>query len=52
MLCNALIQLHFDDACHGWYPNLTEKMKKKIQITYAKYMHKILPNTRQNVSHI
>ena len=32
MLCNALIQLHFDYACPAWYPNLDEKMKKKIQI--------------------
>ena len=32
MLCNALIQPHFDYACPAWYPNLTEKTKKKIQI--------------------
>ena len=32
MLCNALIQLHFDYACPAWYPNLDEKMKKKVQI--------------------
>ena len=31
MLCNALIQPHFDYACPGWYPNLTEKTIKKIQ---------------------
>ena len=36
MLCNALIQPHFDYACPVWYPNLTEKMKKKIQITQNK----------------
>ena len=29
MLCNALIQLHFDYAYLAWYPNLNEKMKKK-----------------------
>ena len=31
MLCNALIQPHFDYACTAWYPNLTEKTKKKMQ---------------------
>ena len=36
MLCNALIQPHFDYACPVWYPNLTEKMKKKMQITQNK----------------
>ena len=33
LLCNALIQPHFDYASSGWYPNLTQKMKNKIQIT-------------------
>ena len=32
MLCSALIQPHADYACPAWYPNLTEKAKKKIQI--------------------
>ena len=32
MLCNAIIQPHFDYACSAWYPNLNEKLKKKIQI--------------------
>ena len=39
MLCNALIQPHFDYACTAWYPNLTEKKKKKkkkIQIMQNK----------------
>ena len=36
MLCNALIQPHFDYACTSWYPNLTEKTKKKIQIMQNK----------------
>ena len=35
MLCNALIQLHFD-VCTAWYPNLNEKTKKKIQIMQNK----------------
>ena len=29
MLCNALIQPHFDYACPAWYPNLTEKKRKR-----------------------
>ena len=36
MLCNALIQPHFGYACTAWYPNLTEKTKKKIQIMQNK----------------
>ena len=36
MLCNALIQPHFDYACPAWNPNLTEKTKKKIQIMQNK----------------
>ena len=31
LLCNALIQPHFDFACLAWYPNLNKKTKKKIQ---------------------
>ena len=26
LLCNALIQPHFDYACSAWYPNLTKKL--------------------------
>ena len=28
LLCNAIIQPHFDYACFTWYPNLTQKLKK------------------------
>ena len=28
MLCNGLIQPHFNYAFPAWYPDLTEKMKK------------------------
>ena len=31
LLCNALIQPHFDYACIAWYPNLNKKLKNKIQ---------------------
>ena len=36
LLCNALIQPHFDYTSSAWYPNLTQKMKNKIQITQNK----------------
>ena len=31
LLCNALIQPHFDHACSASYPNLTKKLKHRIQ---------------------
>ena len=33
LLCNTLIQGHFDYASSVWYPNPTHKMKNKVQIT-------------------
>ena len=36
LLCNALIQPHFDDACSAWYPNLTKKLKNRIQTSQNK----------------
>ena len=33
LLCTALIQPHFDYTLSAWYPNLTQKMKNKMQIT-------------------
>ena len=36
MLCNALMQPHFDYACSAWYPNLNRKLTKKIQIAQNK----------------
>ena len=33
MLYNVIIQSHFNYACSAWYPNLNEKLKKKVQIT-------------------
>ena len=31
LLCNALIQPHFDYACSVWYPNLSKELKNRIQ---------------------
>ena len=36
LLCNALIQPHFDYACAAWYPNLNKRFVKKIQICQNK----------------
>ena len=36
MLCNTLIQPHFDFACSVWYPNLTKGLKNKLQISQNK----------------
>ena len=33
MLCNTLIQPHYDDACCFWYPNLSMLLKTKLQAT-------------------
>ena len=31
LLCNALIQPHFDYACSAWYPNHSKNLKNRIQ---------------------
>ena len=31
LLCNAIIQPHFDYACTAWFPNLNQNFKKKLQ---------------------
>ena len=36
LLCNALIQPHFDYACSAWYPNLSKKLKNRIQTSQNK----------------
>ena len=36
LLCNDIIQPHFDYACSAWYPNLTQKLKKKFQVMQNK----------------
>ena len=33
MLCNSLIQQHFDFVCCAWYPNLSMSLKNKFQTT-------------------
>ena len=36
ILCNALIPVHFYYACTAWYPDLTKKLKDKLQVTQNK----------------
>ena len=36
LLCNALIQPHFDFACSAWYPNLNKALKQKLQTAQNK----------------
>ena len=36
LLCNALIQPHFELASPAWYPCLTKKFRKKIQVAQNK----------------
>ena len=36
LLCNALIQPHFDYACSAWYPNLSKKLNNKTQTSQNK----------------
>ena len=39
MLCNGLIQPHFDYVCPAWYLNLNVKTKKKMQLMQNKCIH-------------
>ena len=48
MLCNAIIQPHFDYVCSAWYPSLNEKLKKKIEIAQNKCINAITFNFVNN----
>ena len=37
-LCNPVIQPHFDYAYSAWYPNLSKKLKHRIQTPQNKCM--------------
>ena len=36
LLCNSLIQPHFDYACSAWYPNINKRLKTKLKILQNK----------------
>ena len=50
MLCNSLIQPHFDYASTVWYPNLKKCLKKKLQVTQNKCIRFCLQS--KNRSHV
>ena len=51
LLCNALIQPHFDYACTAWYPNLSKKLKDKLQVTQNKWIRFCLKlRSREHIS--
>ena len=50
LLCNALIQPHFDYACAAWYPNLNKKYKNKLQVLQNKCIRFCLQ--LDNIEHI
>ena len=39
LLCNVLIQPHFDYVCSVWYPNLNKKFKTKLQTLQNNCVH-------------
>ena len=50
LLCNALIQPHFDYACAAWCPNLNKRFVKKFQICQNKCIRFCLKlNNRDHV---
>ena len=53
LLCNALIQPHFDYACSAWYPSLTKKLKNRIQTSQNKCIRFCLQLDKMtHISHI
>ena len=50
MLCNALMQPHFDYAATAWYPNLNRKFSRKVQIAQNKCIRFCL--SLENRAHI
>ena len=51
LLCNAIIQPRFDCAYSAWYPNLTRKLKNRIQTSQNKCIHFFLQKIRWHISH-
>ena len=53
VLCNALIQPHYDYACCSWYPLLTKTLKKRLQVTQNKCVRFCLNlNNRHRIDEI
>ena len=50
LLCNSLIQPHFDYGCISWYPLFNQKMRNKLHVTQKKYIRFCLKlNSRQHI---
>ena len=50
LLCNAIIQPHFDYACSAWYPNLKKAIKSKLQTAQNKCIRFcLLLNSRKHI---
>ena len=41
MLCNSLIQCHFDYATSTWYSSLNKQFRNRVQIMQNKVVHYI-----------
>ena len=53
LLCDALMQPHFDYACSAWYPNLTKKLKHILPTTQNMCMHfRLLLVKLKHISHV
>ena len=50
LLCNAVIQPHFDYACSAWYSNLSINLKNRIQTMQNKCIRSCLQSDK--MSHI
>ena len=59
LLCNAMIQPFFDYACNAWYPNITKKLKTRLQAAQNKCIrfclkledrHSITPNEFERIN--
>ena len=52
LLCNALIQPHFDFASIAWYPNLTKYLTKKLTVAQNKCIRFCLrTNNRKHIGY-
>ena len=51
LLCNSLIQSHFDYGCSSWFPILKKKLKVKLQKAPNKYIYTYLLKFISQISH-
>ena len=49
LLCNSLIQPHFDYECVSWYPLVSKKIRNKIQVTQNKRIRFCLKERKERV---